>query len=173
MRSEALTGEHVGSKPAVVIGIVAAGLLVGCAAPVPGPLILANRSDAILTVGPGLVIPACGSTTTTIAGYEAARTKGQELAANDQTWDAPDGALVWTFDAMAESGGVSTRTFTYVVSSSADPEMRMGRFAEDELPACGGRPRGIQPGTPMGWTPDHDLFDSNVLGDTDAPTPSP
>jgi hypothetical protein len=147
---------------------VAAGLLAGCAAPTPGPLVIANRSDAILTVGPGLIIEACGSTTTTIAGYEAARSRGQELVVDDQTWDAPEGALLWTFDALTTSGDAPAGAFTFIVSGSADPDMRIGTVAEDALPACGGQPQGIQPGTPLGREQDEGPFD-----DTYAPTPRP
>ena len=73
-------GNHVGPKPVAALGIVVAGLLAGCGSPTPPQLTITNRSDAILTVGPGLVIPACGSTTTSQADYETARTKAGEMA---------------------------------------------------------------------------------------------
>jgi hypothetical protein len=147
-------GHHVDRKPVAGLGIVLAGLLAGCGAPTPPQIAIANRSDAILTVGPGLVIPACGSTTTSQADYETARTKAGEMAMNGQTWDAPAGALVWTNLAFATARGtVPTGTITLVVSSTADPVARSGTVAEDTLPACGGQPRGIEPGLPQGEEP--------------------
>ena len=135
-------------KPVAALGVVVAGLLAGCATPAPAQLVIANRSDAILTVGPGLVIPACGATTTSLADYEIARTKAGELAMNGQTWDAPVGAIVWwASPAFATAGGiVPTGTITLVVSSSADPDLRIGTVAKDALPACGGQPLGIETG---------------------------
>jgi hypothetical protein len=144
----------VHSKAVAVLGIVAAGLLAGCGAPPPAQITIANRTDAILTVGPGLVIPACGSTTTPQADYETARTRAGEMAMDGQTWDAPAGALVWTSLAFATARGTNpTGTITLVVSSSADPDARSGTVAEDALPACGGQPRGIEPGLPQGEQP--------------------
>ena len=107
-------------------------------------------------MGPGLVIPACGSTTVSLPDYEAARIKGGEMAANDQTWDAPAGALVWTSEAMAAQRG-ATGTFTVVVSSTADPEGRIGAVADFDLPTCGGQPLGIWPGLPQGTSPEFPL----------------
>jgi hypothetical protein len=145
----------VDRKPLLVLGIVVAGLLAGCGTPAPAQITIANRSDAILTVGPGLVIPACGSTLTSMADYETARTKAGEMAMNDQTWDAPAGALVWTNLAFVNARGtVPTGTVTLVVSSTADPDARSGTLAEDTLPACGGQPRGIEPGLPQGEEPE-------------------
>ena len=142
-------------RPVTVLGIVVAGLLAACGAPAPGQITIANRSDAVLTVGPGLVIPACGSTVTTQAGYEAARTRAGELAMNGQTWDAPAGALVWTNLAIANArDALPAGTFTLIVSSTADPAARNGTVAEDALPACGGHPRGIEPGLPQGEVPE-------------------
>jgi hypothetical protein len=147
-------GTHVGPKPVAALGIVVAGLLAGCGSPTPPQLTIANRSDAILTVGPGLVILACGSTTIPVTDYETARTEAGELAMNGQTWDAPAGALVWTNLAIVNARGtVPTGTVTLVVSSSADPDARSGTVGEDALPACGGQPRGIEPGLPQGEEP--------------------
>ncbi len=146
-------GNHVGPKPVAVLGIVVAGLLAGCGSPTPPQITIANRSDAILTVGPGLVIPACGSTTISVADYETARTKAGAMAMNGQTWDAPAGALVWDLAIVNARGTVPTGTITLVVSSTADPEARSGTVAEDALPACAGQPRGIEPGLPQGEEP--------------------
>ena len=144
---------HVIRRPVAVFAVAFAGLLAGCGAPAPAAITIANRSDAILTVGPGLVIPACGSTATTVADYEAARAKAGTMAMNGQTWDAPASALVWTNLAFASSGGAPTGEFTLVVSSTADPKMEPGTLAGDALPPCGGQPRGIEPGTPQGQEP--------------------
>jgi hypothetical protein len=110
-----------------VLGIVAAGVIAGCGAPAPMQVTIANRSDAVLTVGPGLVIPACGATTTSLGAYETARTKAGELALNGQTWDAPAGAPVWTNLAITTARGtLPIGTVTLIVSSTADPVARTG-----------------------------------------------
>ncbi len=140
-------------KALVALGIVFAGLLAGCGAPTPPQVTIANRTDAVLTVGPGLVIRACGSTTTSQADYQTAQKKGVEMAINGQTWDAPAGALVWDMPIVNARGTVSAGTITLVVSSTADPEARSGTVAEDALPACAGQPRGIEPGLPQGEGP--------------------
>jgi hypothetical protein len=135
-----------------VLGIVTAGVAAGCGA--PAQVTIANRSDAVLTVGPGLVIPACGATTTSLGAYETARLKAGELALNGQTWDAPAGALVWTNLAITTARGtLPIGTVTLIVSSTADPVARTGTVAEEALPQCGGRPRGIEPGVPQGEAP--------------------
>ena len=82
-------------RPLVALGIVFAALLAGCGAPTLPQVTIANRTDAVLTVGPGQVVRACGSTTTSQADYQTAQEKGVEMAINGQTWDAPAGALVW------------------------------------------------------------------------------
>jgi hypothetical protein len=145
----------VGLSRAAVLGVVVASVVAACAAASPAQVTIANRSDATLTVGPGLVIPACGSTTTSIADYERARTKAGEMAINGQTWDAPAGALVWTDLALATGGGsLPSGTVTLVVSSTADPDARSGTVANDALPPCDGEPRGIEPGVPQGDVPE-------------------
>jgi hypothetical protein len=147
--------QPVNLKRVAVLGIVAPGLLATCTASAPAQITIANRSDATLTVGPGLVVPACGSTTTSRVDYETARTKAGALALNGQTWDAPAGALVWTSLAIvAGSGTVPTGTITVIVSSTADPIARTGTLAEDGLPACAGEPRGLDPGVPQGEAPE-------------------
>lgn len=138
----------------IALGLALAGMLGGCGGPESPALAIVNRSDAILTVGPGLIIPACGSTTTTLAGYETARTRAGELRASDEWWDAPDGAIAWTNLAIATSGGGPAGPMTIVVTSAADPAAWDGLVAERAIfPACGGRPRGIEPGTPVGEVP--------------------
>lgn len=137
---------------AAFAAVVVGGLLAGCGAPTPAQITIANRSDAILTVGPGLVILACGSTTTLLADYETARTKAGEMAMNGQVWDAPVGALVWDLAIVNARGSVPTGTITLIVTSTADPEARSGTVAEAALPACGGAPMGIEPGLPQGVT---------------------
>jgi hypothetical protein len=133
---------------------VVAGLFGACGAPTPPEITIANRSDAVLTLGPGLVVPACGSTTTSLADYKTAQDKAGEMAANGQTWDAPAGALVLQGPAFVTGRGtVPTGTVTLIVSSGADPDVRGGTVAEDALPACGGQPRGIEPGLPQGQEP--------------------
>jgi len=144
----------VDRKPVAVLGVVVAGLLAGCGALPPAQVTIANRTDAVLTVGPGLVIPACGSTTTSQADYQTAQKKGAEMAFNGQTWAAPAGALVWGLPIVNARGTVPTGTITIIVSSTADPEARSGTVAEDALPVCGGQPQGIEPGFPQGEGPD-------------------
>ena len=61
---------------------------------------------------------------------------------------------MWTNLAFATAQGtVPTGTITLIVSSTADPDARSGTVAEDALPACGGQPRGIEPGLPQGEEP--------------------
>jgi hypothetical protein len=127
---------------ALVVGVVLASLLAGCGAVPAAQITIVNRSNAVLTAGPGVIIPACGSTTTSLVEYAATRNKAAEMAFNGQTWDAPPDALMWSSPAIAVARGtIPTGMMTIVVSSSADVDVRAGAVAEDELPACGGQPR--------------------------------
>ncbi len=141
------------SKSVASLGLVGLVLLAGCGAQAPATLTIANRTDAALTVGPGIVIPACGLTTTTFDAYDAARLKAGEMAMNNQTWDAPPGALVWTNLAFAFSDSASKTATTVVVTSTADPAVKTGTVAENALPPCGGQPVGVEPGLPQGEEP--------------------
>ena len=131
----------------VLGGVAAALLLAGCGGP---ELVLINRSDADLTVGPGVVIPACDAIALAPDAFEAARVRGGEMAATGERWDAPAGALVWNDWAIAGSG---PGTVSIVVSGTRGPEVHRGLPAESTLPPCGGAPVGIVPGLPQGEAP--------------------
>ncbi len=143
-------------KPVALLGSVVAGLLAGCGAPAPAQITIANRTDAVLTVGPGLVIPACGATTTSQADYQTARNKGVEMAINGQTWDAPAGALVWDLPIVNAQGVAPTGPLTVVVSSTADPEAWNGTIDQGPLPACGRQPRASSRACPRRGARVHD-----------------
>jgi hypothetical protein len=127
--------------------LVAALLLPLCGCTSDGKVVLVNRSDAVLTVGPGVVVPACDSLTLTRAEYLDALELGTELFDAGQSWDAPPGALAWNSISMSREE-VSFDT-TMVVSSVADVNIAYGEVADASLPSCGGPPRGILPGVPL------------------------
>jgi hypothetical protein len=153
LESDLEWGNHVHRKSVAVLGVAVAGVLAGCSAPEPAQVTIANRSDAILTIGPGLVIQACGTTTVSLADYQTARDKGVQMAIDGETWDAPAGALVWDLPIVNARGTVPSGTITLVASSTADPAFVSGTVAEDALPPCGGQAQGIEPGYPQGEMP--------------------
>jgi hypothetical protein len=146
-------GTHVHRKPVAVLGLAVAGVLAGCSAPDSAQVTIANRSDAVLTIGPGLVIQSCGMTTVSLADYQAVRDKGVQMAIEGETWDAPAGALVWDLPIVNARGTVPAGAITLVVTSTADPAVMSGTVAEDALPPCGGQPLGVEPGYPQGEMP--------------------
>jgi hypothetical protein len=93
--------------------------LAGCGQ--PNSIIVANRSDATLTVGPGVTISGCATVRFNADDVEHARARGVEMTANGQHWEAPPGALVWDDLAIDNQGGVGT--VTVVVAGSVEPHV--------------------------------------------------
>jgi hypothetical protein len=132
---------------AAFVALAATAAVAACAAP-PAPsatgaealIHFANRSDTALAVAPDLLIPACGSASTTLAAYEASRTRGaQQLM--DETWAVPPGAAFW--NGVVFAGDPIQGDITVVISGTAPPGVRQGIPAEADLPACGGAPVGV------------------------------
>jgi hypothetical protein len=113
--------------------LVAVFALAGCG---QASLIVANRSDAPLAVGPGVTIAACSSTTIAASDFEAARSKGVRMTFDGQNW-VPDGARVWD-DYILLTKGLGT--VTVIVSATAAPQTLLHTVAEPDLPTCGGQP---------------------------------
>src|SRR5690242_20280533 len=110
--------------------------LAGCGQ--PNSIIVANRSDATLTVGPGVTISGCTTATFNADKFEQARARGVEMRVNGQQWPAPAGALVWDNLVIENHGGVGT--VTVVVAGSVEPQVIAGVVPDAQLPACGGQP---------------------------------
>ena len=110
--------------------------LAGCGQ--PNSIIVVNRSDATLTVGPGVTISDCTTATFNADDFERARARGVEMRANGQQWPAPAGAVIWDDLAIVNHGGVGT--LSVVVAGSVAPQVITGVVPEAQLPACGGQP---------------------------------
>jgi hypothetical protein len=124
---------------AAVVMVVA---IAGCASPVPAatppPLIhMVNRSNTPLVLGPGVMIPACGSVSSTFEAYEAARMNAIQLM--DGTLEVPPGAVLWDSPVFAGPEG----EVTVVVSSTGPLAAHPGVVEEADLPPCGGAPVGV------------------------------
>ena len=127
---------------AVMLGVALALVAGGCSQPI---LVIANRSDTPISVGPGLVIPPCDSVEVTVDAYTKAQEEGERLLDGGESWDAPAGTLVWSSWGVAANGPNITSTF--VISSRSGPAIHHGRLDATALPPCGGAPAGIEPGT--------------------------
>jgi hypothetical protein len=145
-------------------GWVAFAAIAACAPP-PAPsatsaaaiIYFANRSDTALAIAPDLLIPACGSVSTTPLAYEASRTRGAKQMMDD-TWAIPPGAGFW--NGVVFAGDPIQDDLTVVISSAHPPAVREGIVAATDLPACGGAPVGVfdevvpEDGSSVGAEPD-------------------
>jgi hypothetical protein len=122
-----------------IIGLIGFAVVVQSGpAATPPPLIhMVNRSNTPLVLGPGVMIPACGSVSSTFEAYEAARMNAIQLM--DGTLEVPLGALLWDSPVFAGLEG----EVTVVVSSTAPLAAHPGVVEEADLPPCGGAPVGV------------------------------
>jgi hypothetical protein len=109
-----------------------------------------NRSAVVITPGPDVSIPACGSIAVTREAYDAAQLAGGRMNSVGMAWPAPSGAVFW--DNLALAGSMPTE-LTVIISGKAPVSVRVGVVAPADLPACGGAPQGIEPGLPPGQVP--------------------
>jgi hypothetical protein len=97
-------------------------------------LAIANRTDAVVAVGPGVVVPACSTETFSIEQFEQARIDERQTG-----WKAPVGSVLFTslpFELVGEWSGPAT----LVVSSTALPEFWPVTVDDGDLPECQGQP---------------------------------
>ena len=128
-----LLGRAYGNVGASWILLSMAVVVVACSSP---SLVVHNRSERTLAIGPGLSIAPCSTRTVSVVDFEAAREKGLDLEAGSPAWPVPADAVVW--NNLSIQGSRGNGTLTIIVSSTEAPRVITG--AVPDLPACAGDP---------------------------------
>jgi hypothetical protein len=108
-------------------------------------VVVANRTEEGLAIGPGLTIPPCSTTTIDAREWESARGKGVEMNMDGGPgWQAPAGAVAW--DNLAFAFGPGGGSASVIVTSTDAPKWQVP-IDEAKLPPCIGQPI-LDPGAP-------------------------
>ena len=107
-----------------------------CQPVAPPDLVLVNRTEATLVVGPGFIIPACSQIGVTKAEVE--RAIQTFISGSDADGRIPAGAVAYDLGAIAAPIG-SARPTTVVITETGHT-ITFGSVSSDALPECRGRP---------------------------------